>query len=148
MPQSYCDLLYHIVFSTKSHRTWLKDDIDARLHEYIGGAIRSEGGIALIVNGTEDHIHLLAKIRQDKAVSEVVRAIKANSSKWIHKTFANCKDFAWQAGYGAFTVSVSQLQKVREYIQNQEEHHKKVSFREEFIALLKLHGVEFNERYL
>ena len=148
MSYSYCNLLYHVVFSTKSHKAWLKGEICPRVHEYIGGVIRGENGIAFVVNGTQDHIHILAKLRQDRAVSDLVRAIKANSSRWIHRTFPNYKDFVWQKGYGAFTVSVSQMEKVRNYIQNQKEHHKKIPFKEEFITLLKLHGIKFEEKYL
>lgn len=101
-----------------------------------------------MVNGTEDHIHILAKLRQDKALSDVLRAIKANSSGWIHKTFPGLSAFAWQKGYGAFTVSTSQIEKAQRYIENQATHHQKVSFKEEYVALLKAHGIEYDERYL
>ncbi len=148
MPQSYCNLLYHFVFSTKGRQPWLHDETLARAHQYLGGAIRDEGGIALIVGGTSDHVHILAKLHQDKAVSAVIRNIKSNSSGWIHKTFTELPQFGWQAGYGAFTVSASQVEKAREYILKQEEHHKTRSFQEEFIALLKAHGIEYDERYL
>ena len=109
MSSSYCNLLYHIVFSTKRREPWLTAAIRPRMHQYLGGAIRDEGGIALIVNGTADHIHILAKLRQDKAISKLVGELKANSSGWISRTFKEAAGFEWQEGYGAFTVSQSQL---------------------------------------
>lgn len=148
MAQSHCNLIYHIVFSTRNREPWLDDAIQTRLYEYLGSAIKREGGAALIVNGTADHIHLLVKWRQDKTVADMVRALKANSSGWIHKSFAGKNAFAWQAGYGAFTVSQSQVEKARRYIKNQKKHHKAVSFKDEMVSLLKAHGVEFDERYL
>src|SRR5215212_2436358 len=141
MSSSHCNLLYHIVFSTKDREPWLAASVRSRIHEYLGGAIRSEGGIALVVNGTPDHIHILAKLRQDKAVSKVVGEIKANSSTWISRTFKECRAFAWQEGYGAFTVSESQAPKVRSYIERQEEHHRTVSFLEEFKVMLRADGL-------
>ena len=148
MAKSYCNLLYHITFSTKDRRAWLKDEIRARVHQYLGGAIKHEGGVPLVINGAADHVHIFAKLRQDKALSDVMRSIKANSSGWVHRTFPGCDKFRWQSGYGAFTVSRSQAEKVRQYIAEQEEHHRKVSFSEELIALLKKHGVEYDERYM
>ena len=148
MSHSFCNHIYHIVFSTKTHIQWLNNEIRPRIHAYLGGAIRDQGGIALIIGGVADHVHVLAKLRQDKAISDVIRCIKANSSQWIHKTFARCEDFNWQAGYASFSVSASQVERVRRYIESQEEHHKKISFKEEFIKLLKRHGLEFTEEYL
>jgi REP element-mobilizing transposase RayT len=147
MSSSYCNLLYHIVFSTKGREPWLACAIGPRVHEYIGGAIRSENGIALIVNGRADHVHILAKLRQDKAISKTIGEVKANSSGWISRTFKDATGFAWQEGYGAFTVSESQVPKVRRYIERQEEHHRRVSFLEEFKVLLKAHRLPFDERY-
>ncbi|MFN2507463.1 MAG: IS200/IS605 family transposase [Chthoniobacterales bacterium] len=148
MGSSYCNLLYHVVFSTKGREPWLTTAIRPRLHQYLGGAIRDEGGVALIVNGPADHVHILAKLRQDKAVSKLVGEIKANSSGWISRTFDGGKAFAWQEGYGAFTVSESQVPKVRRYIADQVEHHRKVSYLEELKRLLKAHHLPFEERYL
>ena len=112
------------------------------------GSFVKGGGVALMVNGTSNHVHILAKFRPDKAVSDVVRDLKSNTSGWIHKTFSGYGEFAWQAGYGAFTVSASQAEKARSYISNQEKHHEKVEFKEEFMALLSAHGVEFKEHFL
>ena len=111
----------------------------------MGGLIREEGGVALIVNGVADHVHLLVKLRPDRAVADVLRALKAGTSFWVHKTFPNHGHFAWQSGYGAFTVSQSQAETVRSYIQHQEEHHCTRPFRDEFTALLRAHGMEVRE---
>jgi REP-associated tyrosine transposase len=148
MSSSYCNLLYHIVFSTKDRDPWMRATIRPRIHEYFGGAIRGENGIAMTVNGTADHVHILAKLRQDKALSKLIGELKANSSSWISRTFFECRGFGWQEGYGAFTVSESQAPKVRSYIERQEEHHRTVSFLEEFKVILKAHGLPFDERYL
>jgi putative transposase len=146
MPQSYTNLIYHIVFATKNRQPLITDDVKSRLYDYIGGTIRRTGGIALAINGMEDHVHVLAKLRPDKSVSDVLRDLKANSSGWMHDVFPELEDFSWQNGYGAFTVSASQIDKVKEYIANQEEHHRKiVSFRDEFIKLLKANEIEFDE---
>ena len=93
MPQSYCHLVYHLVFSTKGRQGWLHDEIRRRVHEYLGGAIRDKRGIALIVNGTADHVHILVRLRQDRAVADVLRDLKANSSRWIHQTFTEAARF-------------------------------------------------------
>ena len=148
MSSSYCNLLYHIVFATKGREPWLRAEIRPRIHQYLGGAIRSEQGAALIVNGAADHVHILAKLRQDKAISRIVGELKANSSGWISRTFKGAAGFAWQEGYGAFTVSESQVSRVHRYIEDQEKHHRRVSFLEEFKVLLKAHGLPFDERYL
>ncbi len=148
MAQSYTNLLYHIVFSTKDRKPLITADVKPRLYEYIGGTIRGLGGVILAIGGMEDHAHVLTKLRPDKSVSDVLRDLKANSSGWIHDVFPELKDFSWQRGYGAFTVSASQVDKVRQYIANQEDHHRKHDFRDEFIGLLIKNGIEFDERYL
>lgn len=148
MGQSYTNLIYHIVFGTKERQQLITGERKVRLYEYIGGIIRNLGGIFLEINGMPDHTHVLAKLRPDKALSDVLRDIKANSRGWMHDVFPETKDFAWQRGYGAFTVSASQIEKVRRYIAEQEVHHAKRDFRDEFIELLVKNGVEFDERYL
>ena len=118
------------------------------MHDYLGGGIRGEGGIPLCIGGIEDHVHILARLRQDKAISAVIGAIKANSSGWIHRTFPDLSAFAWQAGYGAFTVSKSQEVSVHKYIEGQEEHHRVKPYRDELIEMLNEHEIEYNEKYL
>jgi putative transposase len=147
MPQSYVNLQYHLIFATKDRHRWMLPEIRPRLYDYLGGAIRDEGGKTLAIGGVEDHLHILAALRQDKAISRVRGSIKANSSGWIHRTFPNLWMFDWQDGYGAFTVSRSLVPAVSRYIARQEEHHRRVSFEEEFRALLRAHGIDWDERY-
>ena len=116
---SYVNLIYRIVFSIKECKPFLTEAPESRLHEYIGGMIRSRKGIGLAINGTEDHVRVLAKLRQDKALSDVIRDFKAGASGWLHDVFPSLEDFGWQEGYGAFTVSASQVERVRQYIANQ-----------------------------
>ncbi len=143
MAQSYTNLIYHIVFSTKNREPLIVEPMKSRLYEYIGGTIRKLGGISLAINGMSDHVHVLAKLRPYKSVSDVLRDLKANSSGWMHNVFPETKDFSWQNGYGAFTVSSSQVDKVKYYIANQEEHHRKHGkFRDEFIKLLIANEIE------
>ncbi len=148
MSQSYTNLLYHLIFSTKERRPVITLDYKPRLYEYIGGIIRGLGGISLGIDGAADHVHLLAKLRPDRALSDVLRDLKANASGWMHDVFPETKDFSWQRGYGAFTVSQSNVLDVQRYIAGQEEHHKRVSFRDEFIQFLKANGIAYDERYL
>src|SRR6185369_6091860 len=114
----------------------------------ITSAIRNTGGISLELNGTEDHVHLLAKLRPDRALSDVLRDLKANATGWMHDVFPSLKNFSWQRGNGAFTVSQSNVEEVRRYIARQKEHHRKVSFRDEFIQFLRANGIEYDERFI
>jgi hypothetical protein len=120
----------------------------ARLYAFLGGGVRDERGIALAINGMPDHIHILAKLHQDKGISEVVRGLKSVSSAWIKKTFPAMDGFSWQGGYSAFTVGESRVEDVRRYIENQETHHRKRTFEEELTALLEAHRVEYDRRFL
>jgi len=148
MGDSYTNLLYHIVFSTKDRRPLITPDYEVRLYDYIGGTTRDLGGISLALNGTEDHLHLLAKLRPDRALSDVLRKLKANASGWMHRVFPQLEDFTWQRGYGAFTVSQSNVKEVREYIAHQKLHHQETSFQDEFIRFLVANEIEFDERYV
>ncbi len=148
MSSSYTNLLYHIVFSTKDRQPLIAADYQERLYEYIGGTIRGLGGNALAINSTEDHVHVLARLRPDKALSDVLRDLKANASGWMHDVFPALQDFSWQRGYGAFTLSQTNLNAVQNYIARQKEHHQTKSFRDEFIEFLQASGLEFDERYL
>lgn len=137
-----------MVFSTKDRRPIITIDRHERLYEYIGGIIRGLDGISLGINGMEDHAHVLAKLRPDKAVSDVLRDLKANSSGWMHDVFPDAGDFAWQRGYGAFTVSASQVAAVQKYIADQKIHHGTLSFEDEFVGLLRKNEVDFDAKYL
>jgi putative transposase len=148
MPRSYRNLIYHIIFSTRERRLLITVDREERLFEYIGGIIRGLGGVCLAINGVADHIHVLCKLRPDKSLSDVIRDLKANSSGWMHDVFPNMEDFAWQNGYGAFTVSTSQIPVVERYIAQQKNHHSKSTFRDEFVQMLAVNEIEFDEKYL
>ena len=145
---SYTNLLYHIVFATKERRPFLNGDCLPRLCQYTGGVIRNLDGRLLAVGGDRDHVHLAASLHPSRALADVVRTVKANSSKWTHETSPALRHFAWQDGYAAFTVSKSALGEVLRYIEDQGEHHKKRTFEDELRALLKKHGIEFDEQYL
>ena len=148
MSQSFTNLLYHLIFSTKDRRPLIKLDYQPRLYDYIGGIIRATGGISLGINGTQDHVHVLAKLRPDRALSDVLRDLKSNATGWMHDVFPGLSDFYWQRGYAAFTVSQSNLKQVQRYVAHQKEHHQKMSFRDEFILFLKENGIEYDERYI
>ena len=148
MSDSHTNLLYHIVFSTKERRPLITPEYEVRLYDYIGGMIRKVGGISLELNGTSDHIHLLAKLRPDCALSSVLRDLKANATGWMHDVFPLLKNFSWQRGYGAFTVSQASVAPVRQYIARQKEHHRNISFRDEFIQFLKENDIQYDERFI
>jgi REP-associated tyrosine transposase len=148
MSQSFTNLLYHLIFSTKERRPVIKSEYQPRLYDYIGGIIRGTGGISLGIDGTEDHVHVLAKLRPDRALSDVLRDLKANATGWMHDMFPRLADFYWQRGYAAFTVSQSNLRQVQRYLAAQKEHHQKISFRDEFISFLKANEIEYDERYI
>jgi hypothetical protein len=122
----------------------LAPEISTRVYSYLGGAIRGEKGVLYDISGMADHVHLLIRWRADETISNLVGTIKRNTTIWIHDTFPELSDFYWQEGYGAFTVSCSQVDKVKVYIQNQEEHHRTMDFKMEFIALLKAHHVDYD----
>ncbi|HKH49585.1 MAG TPA: IS200/IS605 family transposase [Thermoanaerobaculia bacterium] len=148
MANTFTNLLIHIVFSTKNRIPFLHDSARERTYEYMGGIIREKGGILLEIGGMPDHSHLLVRIKAACSVADMVGPIKSSSSKWVHDTFPTLDQFAWQVGYAAFSVSESRVAAVRRYIRNQAEHHARVSFEDELIALLRKHGIEYDERHL
>lgn len=148
MGHTYTNLLVHIIFSTKNRVPMLDSKLNVRLFPYIGGIIRELGGTALLINGPTDHVHILALLPAAETVSNIVGKLKANSSGWIHREFPDKRAFAWQTGYAAFSVSHSQKKPVLDYIANQEEHHRKMTFKEELISFLKKHEVVYDERYI
>ncbi len=143
---SYNQLLYHVVFATKYRENTLTDDIRERVFNYMGGIIRNLGGSSQIIGGMPDHVHILLRYRPDAALSELIRDIKSNSSKWIHEELRR-PDFAWQEGYSIFSVGKSGENKVIAYIQNQEKHHKTMDSKNELLKLLEKHGIEVDMRY-
>ena len=148
MGQSYTCLHYHTVSGTRDRQPLITPNLQQRLYDYIGGIIKHEGGQLFSAGGSADHVHLLAALHQQRALSDIMRVIKSNSSKWIHDTFPGQSSFAWQSGYGAFTVSYSNINQVRRYIEHQNEHHRTVSFQQEYLAFLKRHGIQYDERYV
>ena len=147
MPNTYTNLLFHIIYSTKHRKPLIKQTLQDDLYGYIGGIIRDEKGTLLTAGGTADHIHLLAKLPPTIAVSVMLRLIKTNSSKWLNER-DDVRYFEWQAGYAAFSVSESQFVRVRTYIESQHEHHRTRTFKDEYLALLRKHNIEFDERYV
>ena len=148
MSGTYASIRFHLVFSTKHREPFLTKEFRARAHEYLGGIIRKEGGHVIEINGVDDHVHILFGWRTDESVSNLLRRLKAGSSGWIHETFPELRNFYWQEGYSIFSVSESQLEAVCKYIQNQEEHHRFKTFKEELLIFLRKHNVEFDERYV
>jgi putative transposase len=148
MAHSFTNLLYHLVFSTKNREPWLGEAIRPAMFKYLGGILKDDGGTPLIVNGVTDHVHILTKLRPDKSLSHVMSDLKSRSSAWVHRTCPGLEVFSWQAGYGAFTVSQSKVETVRTYIENQEEHHRRIPFQDELRALLRKHGQELDESLL
>lgn len=148
MANSYSQIYYHIVFSTKHRKPLITSDIEERIWKYIGGIARKHSMAAKHVGGYDDHIHALVGATPVVSPSQIVQRIKGESSYWIRRTFPALKDFGWQDGYGMFSVSKSHIPRVVEYIKNQRVHHAKQSFEEEYVALLRLNEIEYDERYL
>jgi REP element-mobilizing transposase RayT len=148
MAGTYTKLVYHIVFSTKHRQSFITPAIEEELYKYLAGIVRGIGGLCVSVNGTPDHVHLLVIFPPKIALSDALREIKANSSKWLHETKPELAKFAWQDGFAAFTVSKSAVEAVSEYIRNQKTHHGQRDFKAELLELLARHEVEFDERYL
>ena len=147
MPSTHLSLHYHLVFSTKNRAPVIDKSWRERLHAYLGGSVRKGGGVAESIGGTNDHVHLLIGLRATHCLADVLEDIKSASSLWVHQEIG-AKGFWWQEGYGAFTVSASQIEKVKIYIEHQEDHHRVKSFQEEYLEFLKSSGIEFNEKYL
>ncbi|MCX7110255.1 MAG: IS200/IS605 family transposase [Proteobacteria bacterium] len=147
MASTYLSLHYHIVFGTKNRALVIDGHWRPRLHEYLGGTIRGLGGSPERIGGTEDHVHLLVSLEAKHCLADVMRELKKASSVWVHDSLAE-KNFAWQEGYAAFTVSASALSAVTRYIDNQEEHHRVKSFHEELIEMLNKASVDYNPDYL
>lgn len=147
MAHSFSNLLYHAVFSTKDRVPMIDRELADRLFPYLGGIVKELKGIPFIINGPADHVHMLIRFPATLAVADAMRVIKTNSSRWVGEMWPK-RGFAWQTGYAAFTVSQSSRESVRQYIARQEEHHRAVTFQEEFIMFLKKHEIEYDERYI
>jgi REP element-mobilizing transposase RayT len=147
MSGTYTKLYYHLVFSTKNRSGYITPAIEDELHKYLGGIVRGLGGVCIEINGMPDHLHLLAILPPKLALSDVMRDLKANSSKWVYET-KSIPMFGWQDGYAAFSVSQSQLDAVCQYIRGQKNHHAQRDFKSELIGLLERHAIEYDAKYL
>jgi REP element-mobilizing transposase RayT len=145
---TYTKLFHHIVFSTKNRQPFITSAVEEELYKYIGGIIRGIGGACLEINGTADHVHILTIFPPKIALSDALRDVKANSSKWVHETKQDLQQFGWQDGFSAFTVSKSQVEPVRQYIADQKAHHGQRDFKTELLGLLDKHEIEFDERFI
>lgn len=148
MSHAYSRLHYHIVFSTKDRQTFIKPDLQVRLYGYMTGIVTNLDGIVEEIGGIDDHVHLLAYCPPKIALADFIGKIKSNSSGWVHETWLERAMFGWQRGYGAFTVSESNLEMVKAYIRNQQEHHRRMTYKDEFRFLLMKHRVQFDEEDL
>jgi putative transposase len=148
VPQSFTSLNYHLVFSTKHREPFISDAIANDLYGFIGKVLHDRGNRLIIAGGVCDHIHLLVDISKQRSLSETLPDIKSISSGWVHRRAPEFRGFSWQAGYGAFSVSQSQVESVKRYIRNQDEVHRTKSFEDEFIQLLDAHGLAYSKKYL
>jgi REP element-mobilizing transposase RayT len=148
MGHSFTSSLYHCTFSTKGRRPLITADLGVRLWPFMGGIAKENGMKALVIGGVEDHAHLLLSLPSTLAIAKAIQLIKGGSSKWVHDAFPAHRDFAWQEGYGAFSIGIAQVERTIRYIQSQADHHRRKTFQEEFLAFLKKHGIEYDERYI
>jgi putative transposase len=149
MPQSVAMIYTHIIFSTKNRINFLNNEkIRTRTHAYLASTLKSLDSSPIIIGGTADHVHILCAISKNHSLAEIVRELKRSSSKWIKALETPVKDFQWQSGYGAFSVSLGYLSRVRSYIANQGKHHEKRSFEEEFRDILRRLGIAIDDKYL
>jgi putative transposase len=148
MSRTFTSLLTHVVFSTKDREPLINADLKPELYAYLGGLTRELKGKAYGINGSADHVHMLISLPPVVSMSEALRFIKSNSSGWIHDKWPKRKSFGWQLGYGAFSVSKSNVPEVLKYIADQERHHRRLTFKEEFIDFLQKNEIEFDERYI
>ncbi len=150
MAHSYVCCHIHYIFSTKNRRSFITPELEERLWPYMGGIARQHKMRALAIGGTENHVHLLISLPSTLSIAKAIQLIKGGSSTWVSETFPEHKDFEWQEGYGAFSVSISHIDNTIAYIhdQNQKEHHKTQTFQEEYLAFLKKHGISYDERFV
>ena len=148
MAQSLAKIYIHLIFSTKNREAVLRDDIRVELHKYVGGILRDLGSPSIEINTEPDHAHVLFSLSRTLSISQVVQEVKSGSSAWLKKQSGRYADFHWQNGYGAFSVSQSNVSDVRAYILNQRAHHRGMTFQEEFREFLRRFEIEFDERYV
>jgi putative transposase len=148
MARTLIEVYLHVVFSTKDRSNLIQPEVEARLHRYMAGIVANLGSRCLAINGTENHVHTLVSLGKSVALSDLVREVKKGSTTWLKREDAVSRAFHWQDGYGGFSVGRSDLATVRRYIASQKEHHRRVSYEEEFVALLDENGIAYDPRYL
>jgi REP element-mobilizing transposase RayT len=149
MSQSLSNVLVHFIYSTKDRQPFLRDHtLREGLHGYMTGALQNLDSPSLAVGGVDDHVHVLCRLSRKIAIAELVKEVKLGSSKWVKNHKLGVADFTWQGGYAAFSVSPSNAARVKRYIENQQAHHRKITFQDELREFLRKHEVEFDERYL
>jgi len=148
MPQSLSSILIHLIFSTKNREPFLTPEIDAELHPYMAAIFKALNSPALIINGTSDHVHTLFSLSRVVTIANVVEEVKTESSKWIKTKGKEFRNFHWQSGYGAFSIAQSQIPTVKRYIGRQKEHHRRMTFQDEYRKFLKAYDVKYDERYV
>ncbi len=148
MAGKYISLLVHFTWSTARREPWLEMEMRDDLYSYIGGIMKNKKAKLIAAGGVCDHVHLYASMPSTISVADFVNVVKSNSSRWVHESYSRLRNFAWQDGYGAFSVSKSEQEKVVRYIRNQVNHHRKRTFKEEFVGLLEKHGIEYDKRYV
>jgi len=148
MPQSHANILVHYVFSTKNRHRWITDEIRPWLHAYITGIVKNCGGTLLRVNSVEDHIHILMNLGRTITIANMVKEMKTSSTTWIKQNSAKHQQFHWQTGYGAFSISHGNKDGLIKYIDNQKEHHRTITFQEEYRRLLEMYEIQYDETYV
>jgi len=148
MSSTYTSLYLHAVWGTKHRQPLITPEIEPRIYRFITGIIKNEGGRVFAIDGMPDHVHLFFSIPQTVSIPKLMQAIKAKSSKLVHENFPDNHFFAWQSGYGIFSVSASMGNTVKNYVLSQKEHHQKLSFEEEYLGLLKKHGIVFDPKFV
>ena len=147
MSSTHICLLYHLIFSTKRRFPWINGSWEERLHTYLGGIVRGLGGVPGQIGGIADHVHLAVSLKATHCLADIMMKLKSRSSEWVHDVMG-LRMFGWQDGYGAFTVSRADMEFLKQYIQDQKEHHRKRTFQEEYVEMLRQSGIDFDERYL
>ena len=148
MPQSLSSILIHIIFSTKMRQKWIQPEVIKDLHSYMAGIMQSYDSYTHEIGGIDDHVHLLISLPRTLALCKLIEEVKKGSSKWVKTKGKFYEDFAWQKGYGAFSIGQSNYDALRKYIQNQQEHHREISFQDEYRNFLKKYRVDFDEKYV
>jgi len=148
MPQSLSSVLVHVIFSTKNHEPFIAPEIETQLHPYMATIFRELKSPALALDGTPDHIHVLSALSRTMTIANLIEEVKTSSSKWIKSKGPEFRGFQWQRGYGAFSIGQSQVETVKSYIRNQKQHHRRVTFQDEYRRFLKRYRVDYDERYV